>query len=463
MSMITQVKLPKYVTVAQAILSEIESGKYPENTVLPPERKLAERFKVSSIVVNKALNLLHTENRIEKIQGKGNFVRSTGSVGNQEKTQITIESAIYPSEVRERKDEMLGLLGGKFPENDFDVKIDAISDLELNPDKDSDIYVVSDFQYPDLCQARMLLPLGVANAKPKSLERCFPQIANYSKFDRHYYGMPFNYNAVGLYCNNTLLDDYKLKTGKLSWQDFMDICREIKKKDPELIPLGFFNFPGCWWENLFATHGLEIIRKDAYGTEVFSPEGRKIIQMIREMLAEGLAIDLTARGIENVREMFHENRVAFTIGGIRFRKMLELDENWKIRELPYKTCNTSMAHGFLFCINRQTHNQDACRNIISFLASEKFQSWVGQENSSCPAQAAAAETTLKEVPNLFEITRKSTVLPAIPGKGKIWDVIDNGLRRIFNNYEIIDDVAEEIDELLYQKSRWRMAVLMGSF
>jgi GntR family transcriptional regulator len=61
--------------IRRIILGEITSGAWTEGEQLPTERELAERFGVSLAPLRSALNDLTKAGVIERIQGKGTFVR----------------------------------------------------------------------------------------------------------------------------------------------------------------------------------------------------------------------------------------------------------------------------------------------------------------------------------------------------------------------------------------------------
>lgn len=64
-----------YHTIARAILDMIDSGIYPPGTRLPGERDLAERFKVSRVVIREAEISLEAIGRLEIKVGSGAYVR----------------------------------------------------------------------------------------------------------------------------------------------------------------------------------------------------------------------------------------------------------------------------------------------------------------------------------------------------------------------------------------------------
>jgi GntR family transcriptional regulator len=69
-----QSKLPLYHQLYEALRAGILSNYYKPGDMLPPESELVERYKVSSITVRQALDLLHKEGLIFRQRGRGTFV-----------------------------------------------------------------------------------------------------------------------------------------------------------------------------------------------------------------------------------------------------------------------------------------------------------------------------------------------------------------------------------------------------
>lgn len=66
---------PKYVQIQNYILQKIESGEYAAGDKIPSEIELARRFDVSRLTVNTAVKELANSGIVERVQGKGTFVR----------------------------------------------------------------------------------------------------------------------------------------------------------------------------------------------------------------------------------------------------------------------------------------------------------------------------------------------------------------------------------------------------
>ncbi|ROR22169.1 GntR family transcriptional regulator [Mobilisporobacter senegalensis] len=66
---------PLYMTIYDSILLAIQNGEYAENSPLPTERNLAEKYHVSRSTIRQALETLKEHNYIYTIHGNGTFVK----------------------------------------------------------------------------------------------------------------------------------------------------------------------------------------------------------------------------------------------------------------------------------------------------------------------------------------------------------------------------------------------------
>lgn len=69
--------VPLYLQVKNHLLAEIQSGKWKKDELVPTDNELCERYQVSKITVRGAMRILANEGILERIQGKGTFLRRT--------------------------------------------------------------------------------------------------------------------------------------------------------------------------------------------------------------------------------------------------------------------------------------------------------------------------------------------------------------------------------------------------
>jgi GntR family transcriptional repressor for pyruvate dehydrogenase complex len=92
-------KTTQRMRVADALLSQIQDGRYGLGDKLPSERNLAEEFGVSRTIVREALGTLTTMEIVESQLGRGSFVISTDNAAGEE--PLDVDQLIDVVQVRE--------------------------------------------------------------------------------------------------------------------------------------------------------------------------------------------------------------------------------------------------------------------------------------------------------------------------------------------------------------------------
>ena len=109
----------------------------------------------------------------------------------------------------------------------------------------------------------------------------------YSLNDDHFYCLPFSKSSEVMYYNKTFFDEHELKV-PTTWDEMESVCREIKKIDPNCIPLGYDSS-----SNLFITlaeqHQSGYTTNDPENRYVFNNDKNKeIISKFAKYYDEGL-------------------------------------------------------------------------------------------------------------------------------------------------------------------------------
>ncbi len=66
---------PLYIQVYKSILALIKNGEYKENTALPSERELCDKYFVSRSTIRQTISLLKEAGLVYAVQGKGTFIK----------------------------------------------------------------------------------------------------------------------------------------------------------------------------------------------------------------------------------------------------------------------------------------------------------------------------------------------------------------------------------------------------
>ncbi|MEA2013138.1 MAG: extracellular solute-binding protein [Verrucomicrobiota bacterium] len=463
-TLLKTMNLPAYVRIAHDILDVIECNIYEKNTLLPSERGLAVKYKVSKIVINRTLSLLAKQGSIEKIPQKGSFVRAGNRKKAVSRPKILISGSHAPKDINKRQKAFSALLRKEFPE----VDIEYIQEEFLPKDRQTfpesaDIIICSERLFAKFALEGRLESLVDLNV---SIDRSeyFPQPFQQCEINGLPFAVPLNFNPSILYCNQRILEKIGF-TGDLNilnWKSFIKICNEIKAKLPEVFPMGYFDFLSCWWENFLYTHGLDIIKADKFETDIFSPNGASAIELMKNLVKNDLADNLTVR--RNALELINNDHVTFFICNPRLMGELKDLSSWTIAPVPMGSHRISAANSFLMAINSKSKNISLCKEILSFMLSEKFQLWLGSEYAIGPVHKQALKETYN-TPNLKALCAASEVAKMLPNRVEYWNINDElgrAIYQIINGMVELPKIEQEIKNKLYlERKEWNSIRLLG--
>lgn len=75
-------ELPKYQVIANDLLNKIQTGIYAQNTIIPPETELADKYQVSRPTMRQAISLLVNQGYLERRRKRGTLVKKLKSSRN---------------------------------------------------------------------------------------------------------------------------------------------------------------------------------------------------------------------------------------------------------------------------------------------------------------------------------------------------------------------------------------------
>jgi len=87
-----------YIQLTDIFLDKIRSGEWRTGRQIPTEEELCRSFNVSKITVRRAVNNLALEGYLEKIQGKGTFVREGKPSAGLTMMTTLMESVLTPGD-----------------------------------------------------------------------------------------------------------------------------------------------------------------------------------------------------------------------------------------------------------------------------------------------------------------------------------------------------------------------------
>lgn len=108
---------PKYVIIQNYILDKINKGEYAIGDKIPSEKELSTMFNVSRITSNKAVSDLEVMGIVERIRGKGTFIKSN-NLNSNDFSHVLSKSFKISSEVSDSHTHRLDKIE-KIKSNDY--------------------------------------------------------------------------------------------------------------------------------------------------------------------------------------------------------------------------------------------------------------------------------------------------------------------------------------------------------
>ena len=124
--------VPKYIQIENYILQKIKENAFKIGDKIPSEAALSSQFHVSRITVNAAIKELASSGVVERIQGKGTFVRAVDDASANQPMGFASGISIVPHEKASAKPHKL-LEHGM-------IKADAILASKLNLQQGDPVY-----------------------------------------------------------------------------------------------------------------------------------------------------------------------------------------------------------------------------------------------------------------------------------------------------------------------------------
>ncbi|MBM3503449.1 MAG: GntR family transcriptional regulator [Alphaproteobacteria bacterium] len=101
---------PRYQQIAERLIADIQSGRSPIGGMLPTEKELCRRFRVSRFTVREAMRVLSDRGMLTRHAGLGTIVKSKASRGAYVQSLDSLDELLrYPPETRLRVRSMISV------------------------------------------------------------------------------------------------------------------------------------------------------------------------------------------------------------------------------------------------------------------------------------------------------------------------------------------------------------------
>lgn len=235
----------------------------------------------------------------------------------------------------------------------------------------------------------------------------FPtQLVNLYTYNNNIYGLPRNYNLIGLYYNKSMFDAAGITYPDASWD--WNKLREVAKKltDPAKGVWGFAadgsDQTGFW--NVIYQNGGTVISDDLKTSGYDKPETIEALKFWSDFANVDKSSPTFQQLTEtNAQNLFQSGKVAMMFGGdwtaIDFAKNAYTKDKVDVAPLPKGKKNAVILHGSSNVINAKTAHPAEAWEFVKFLSSPQAQDIQSQGGASGPPSAKdAINVWMKTIP-----------------------------------------------------------------
>jgi len=355
---------------------------------------------------------------------------------------------------------------------DIDLSIETI---DWNAGKDKLSTLISAGNAPDLANiATLWLPemvsLDVVEAldsyvKPEFREKFIPISLRGAEYQGKLYGLPIAVSARALYCNAGLLDAAGQKP-PATWDELVKVAGKVQNPSKGIAGIGvqgskvetdvyFYYF---LWAN-----GGEILSEDGSKSVFNSPEGVEALQFMCDLVSKDKVAEPnpTAYDREGLQEMFKAGKLAMTITGPWFWKMLKEktpDLKYSIAPIPAKKKQVTMAVTDNIVMMKSCQNKEAAWKFIEFLYQPELRQEWAETFGMLPELKSVGEsdfiTKSEEWSSFMELLSTGKFVPLHPRWTAIAEQIVTGVQQALMGKqtpaEALNAAAERVDKLLVE-------------
>jgi len=278
-------------------------------------------------------------------------------------------------------------------------------------------------------------------------------VSLYAK-DGKNYGLPKDFDTIGLYYNKDLFDKAKVAypNDTWTWDDLKKAAKALT--DPKAGVWGFAAITGDqagWW-NFVLANGGQLLSADQTKVMVAQGPGREALKYLYSFVQDGTSPDgSTMASIEPETQLFPGGKVAMITAGSWMAKTYSTAPfKIDVAPLPKAKIRATIIHGVANVVWNKGKNQEAAAKFAAFLSTKKAQQMVADSGSVIPAYQGLATQWVASIPSMHAQVLVDAAQYAVPYpssvKGMEWnDQIAAVLADIWNGATPFDEGMTKLE------------------
>lgn len=281
------------------------------------------------------------------------------------------------------------------------------------------------------------------------------------------YGLPKDYDTIGLWVNTTLFREAGLPVPgpDMTWEQFQGTATLISQR---LGPQGVHGAAGDLSSNqstyvntVFQAGGTVIDADHRSGMD--TPQAHAGIQFWRDLMTSGASPTFPQLVDSSAESRFTSGRLAMYIDGSWYRSGMddELARDVVVLPLPRGEKRATAIHGVANVVAASSEHQQAAQAFQNFLGSEEAERILGAEGSVIPAHEGTQDGFVDSLPpeaglqSLVDAVEYAQPLPASLHTSQWANVEAELLPEIFSGSrtadEVLPELAQRVDRILAEE------------
>ena len=310
-----------------------------------------------------------------------------------------------------------------------------------------------------------LLPLDQTISRAKLDLANYPEaLVDLYTYEGKTYGIPKDFDTVGVWYNKALFDAKKLPYPKddWTWADFQSAARALTDKAKGVYGAAAPVEDQSGFYDTIPSAGGQVI--DAAGTKsgFDSPEALKGIEFWTSLVKDGASPTVQQMTDTGPGDLFKAGKVAMYWNGswaaVEYNGVPELKDTVNVAPVPAgPKGQVSVIHGLGNVIYARTKHQDAAQKFVGFLGGERAAQIQAEAGAVIPAYEGTQEAWVRSMPQFnlkAYVDEVATAVPYPASKNtKAWTTLQTDILTKVWNGEVdaatgLKDLATAMDAAL---------------
>jgi multiple sugar transport system substrate-binding protein len=344
---------------------------------------------------------------------------------------------------------------------DWDHGKDKLSTL-VSANNAPDLANIATLWMPEYVQLDAVEPLDQYVSKDMR-DRFIPMALHGAEYQGKLYGLPIAVSARALYYNKDLLAAANVQPPK-NWQELVAVAKKCTTPDKGIYGFGVQGAKvetDVYWYYFLWGNGGDILSPDGKSATFNSPAGVEALQFVCDLINKDKCTEPnpTAYNREGLQDMFKGGKLAMTITGPWFWKMLQKDVpnlKYGIAPIPGNKQQKTMAVTDNLIMFKSCKNKQAAWKFVEFFYKPELrQQWAETFGMIPELKSVAASDFVKkstEWTTFLSLLDTGMFVPLHPQWNAIADKIIVGVQQAqignATPQQALDDAKKEVDTIL---------------